>query len=102
MLSHDTQITTSLGKRLLIYTNSLRQGFTNKKHYCLAPHFSMFLSSLYIPVTTNMLSDFSSNSIWPGFLTDYLIPLRGVTVCVPSKASEHFIHPAAKEGFPMF
>lgn len=72
MLGRDTQITTSLGKRLpsaLHYFNYLKQDFTNKKHYFLAPHFSIFHPSQYIPGTTNhmpnMPSDFSSNSIWP-------------------------------------
>lgn len=71
MLGHDTQITTSLGKRLpsaLHYFNYLKQDFTNKKHYLLASHLSLLHPSRYVPGTTNhmpnMPSDFSSNSTW--------------------------------------
>lgn len=45
MQGHDMQITTSLGKRLpsaLHYFNYLKQDFTNKKHYFLASHLSIF------------------------------------------------------------
>ena len=109
MLGHDAQLTTSLGKRLpsaLHYFNYLKQDFTNKKHYFLAPHFSIFHPSWYIfqgPQTTCQICPLTIVQIayGQGFPSSYLIILKGIIVCGPSKASEQFIHPTAKEGFPM-
>lgn len=76
MLGHDMQITTSLSKGLpsaLHYFNYLKQDFTNKKHYLLASHLSIFHPSWYIPGPQ---------------ATCWVCPLTSVQIAYGSRASE--------------